>query len=194
MSLLETDPDVVDYLLRRKASQWVGHNNNKTKQTKTKAHRVLTHGVFLLMPSCFMNHRSSDLLQTEEPYTLSERRSSSDSNKVSSGELSPYDNNSPVMSERRAEPDSLDSEQTFRIPGQYGLVGQVTGWNRESGAESWGSKGKLFSQKLTVKGWALKWHDKSLAFFRHHIRGACEHLGDVAHYAETNTQGSTVHW
>lgn len=109
-----------------------------------------------------MNHRSSDLLQTEEPYTLSERHSSSDSNKVSSGEVSPYDNNSPVMSERRAAPDSLEGEQTFRIPGQYGLVGQVTNWNRESGAESWGSKGELFSQKLTVKGWALKWQDNSL--------------------------------
>lgn len=27
MSLLETDPDVVDYLLRRKASQWVTHTS-----------------------------------------------------------------------------------------------------------------------------------------------------------------------
>uniref|UniRef100_A0A8D3EDB5 Rho GTPase activating protein 6 n=1 Tax=Scophthalmus maximus TaxID=52904 RepID=A0A8D3EDB5_SCOMX len=70
MSLLETDPDVVDYLLRRKASQ------------------------------------SPDLLPTEEPFTLSERRSSSDSNKASSGEVSPYDNNSPVLSERRGDPGS----------------------------------------------------------------------------------------
>lgn len=31
MSLLETDPDVVDYLLRRKASQWVNHIKNKNK-------------------------------------------------------------------------------------------------------------------------------------------------------------------
>lgn len=101
MSLLETDPDVVDYLLRRKASQWVNHIKNKNKTLCDVLH---------LMLSCFMNHRSSDLLQTEEPYTPSECRSSSDSNKVSSGEVSPYDNNSPVMSERRAEPDSLDGE------------------------------------------------------------------------------------
>ncbi|XP_056882463.1 rho GTPase-activating protein 6 isoform X1 [Takifugu flavidus] len=119
MSLLETDPDVVDYLLRRKASQ------------------------------------SSDLLPTEEPYTLSERRSSSDSNKVSSGEVSPYDNNSPVMSERRAAPDSLDGEQTFRIPGQYGLVGQVANWNRESGAESWGSKDTISEEHANIWG---TWH------------------------------------
>ncbi|XP_034533886.1 rho GTPase-activating protein 6-like isoform X4 [Notolabrus celidotus] len=91
MSLLETDPDVVDYLLRRKASQ------------------------------------SPDLLQTEEPFTLSERRSSSDSNKASSGEVSPYDNNSPVLSERRGEPGSPGSEQLYRVP--------------EHMADTWGSKG-----------------------------------------------------
>nr|XP_057906519.1 rho GTPase-activating protein 6 isoform X2 [Doryrhamphus excisus] len=85
MSLLETDPDVVDYLLRRKASQ------------------------------------SPDLHQSEDPFTLSERHSSSDSNKVSSGEVSPYDNNSPILRERRGEagkpgadswsaPDSISEE------------------------------------------------------------------------------------
>uniref|UniRef100_A0A8C5CXX2 Rho GTPase activating protein 6 n=1 Tax=Gadus morhua TaxID=8049 RepID=A0A8C5CXX2_GADMO len=65
MSLLETDPDVVDYLLRRKASQ------------------------------------SPESPPSEASFSLSERRSSSDSTKPSSGEVSPYDNNSPVMSERR---------------------------------------------------------------------------------------------
>lgn len=81
--------------------------------------------------------RSSELLQTEEPYTLSERRSSSDSNKASSGEVSPYDNNSPVLSERRGEPGSPSSEQIFRMPGQ------VSGWSKEPGAETWGAKGEL---------------------------------------------------
>ncbi|XP_062301591.1 rho GTPase-activating protein 6-like [Scomber scombrus] len=104
MSLLETDPDVVDYLLRRKASQ------------------------------------SPDLMQAEEPFTLSERRSSSDSNKVSSGEVSPYDNNSPVLSERRGEPESPGSEHLFRVPEQYALVGQVAGWSREPGADTWAAK------------------------------------------------------
>lgn len=98
MSLLETDPDVVDYLLRRKASQ------------------------------------SPDLLQPEEPFVLSERHSSSDSNKASSGEVSPYDNNSPVLSERRGEPGSPASEQLYRVPEQYSLVGQT-------GAVTWGYKG-----------------------------------------------------
>ncbi|XP_071383714.1 rho GTPase-activating protein 6-like [Centroberyx affinis] len=104
MSLLETDPDVVDYLLRRKASQ------------------------------------SPDLLQSEEPFTLSERRSSSDSNKVSSGEVSPYDNNSPILSERRGEPGSPGSEPLFRVPEQYTLVGQVAGRGREPGANAWAAK------------------------------------------------------
>lgn len=101
MSLLETDPDVVDYLLRRKASQ------------------------------------SPDLLQPEEPFSLSERRSSSDSNKVSSGEVSPYDNNSPVMSERRGEPLSPAGEQ------QLPMVEHVSDWRREPSKEEhaniWGT-------------------------------------------------------
>ncbi|XP_061840994.1 rho GTPase-activating protein 6-like isoform X2 [Nerophis lumbriciformis] len=95
MSLLETDPDVVDYLLRRKASQ------------------------------------SPDLHQSEDPFSLSEQHSSSDSNKVSSGEVSPYDNNSPILSERRGEAGK---------PGGA-LTGQVVGWGRESGGDSWAAPG-----------------------------------------------------
>ncbi|XP_058478347.1 rho GTPase-activating protein 6-like isoform X2 [Solea solea] len=103
MSLLETDPDVVDYLLRRKASQ------------------------------------SPDLLQSEESFTLSERHSSSDSNKVSSGEVSPYDNNSPILSERRGEP---GIKQHFHVPEQFTVLGQVGSWSRESGtADPCGTKG-----------------------------------------------------
>ncbi|XP_053713925.1 rho GTPase-activating protein 6-like isoform X1 [Synchiropus splendidus] len=93
MSLLETDPDVVDYLLRRKASQ------------------------------------SPDLLPSSQTF-LSERRSSSDSNKASSGEVSPYDNNSPVLSERRGEPGSEPSH--YRVTEQHTCLGQVTNWGRNS--------------------------------------------------------------
>ncbi|KAM3856980.1 rho GTPase-activating protein 6-like [Diretmus argenteus] len=118
MSLLETDPDVVDYLLRRKASQ------------------------------------SPDLLQSEEPFTLSERRSSSDSNKASSGELSPYDNNSPVLSEHR-EPGSPGSEPLFRVPEQYTLVGQVAGRSREPGANAWAAKDTISEEHANIWG---AWH------------------------------------
>uniref|UniRef100_A0A665TRM4 Rho GTPase activating protein 6 n=1 Tax=Echeneis naucrates TaxID=173247 RepID=A0A665TRM4_ECHNA len=65
MSLLETDPDVVDYLLRRKASQ----------------------------------HTDPGLLRGEESFSLTKRCLSSESIKASSGEVSPYDNNSPVLSD-----------------------------------------------------------------------------------------------
>ncbi|XP_030010336.1 rho GTPase-activating protein 6 isoform X2 [Sphaeramia orbicularis] len=119
MSLLETDPDVVDYLLRRKASQ------------------------------------SPDLLQSEEPFALSERRSSSDSNKASSGEVSPYDNNSPVLSERRGEAGSPGSEQLFRVPEQFTLTGQVSGWNKEAGADTWAAKETISEEHANIWG---TWH------------------------------------
>lgn len=61
---------------------------------------------------------------------------------------------------------------------------------------------RVWSWKLGVQRWTFQSKANSqgrssemtgLAFFRHHIRGARKHLGDVAHYAETNTQGSAVH-
>ncbi|KAM9836141.1 rho GTPase-activating protein 6-like [Aulostomus maculatus] len=119
MSLLESDPDVVDYLLRRKASQ------------------------------------NPDLLQPEEPFTLSERRSSSDSNKVSSGEVSPYDNNSPVLSERRGDAGSPGSEQLFRVPEQHPAVGQVALWGRESGGDTWAAKDTISEEHANIWG---TWH------------------------------------
>ncbi|XP_076838562.1 rho GTPase-activating protein 6-like isoform X2 [Brachyhypopomus gauderio] len=107
MSLLETDPDVVDYLLRRKASQ------------------------------------SPDLLNSDASFSLSERRSSSDS-KVSSGELSPYDNNSPVLSERRgggggdgSSGGTSVTERLFHVPEQYTLVGQVSGHTKNTVSNLW---------------------------------------------------------
>ncbi|XP_052518898.1 rho GTPase-activating protein 6 isoform X1 [Budorcas taxicolor] len=78
ISLLETDPDVVDYLLRRKASQ----------------------------------SSSPDMLRSEVSFSMGGRHSSTDSNKASSGDLSPYDNNSPVLSER-----SLLAMQEDVVPG-----------------------------------------------------------------------------
>uniref|UniRef100_A0A4W4GTS9 Rho-GAP domain-containing protein n=1 Tax=Electrophorus electricus TaxID=8005 RepID=A0A4W4GTS9_ELEEL len=114
MSLLESDPDVVDYLLRRKASQCV---------------------------------ESPDLLNSDASFSLSERRSSSDSNKVSSGEVSPYDNNSPVLSERRGgdgggsigsgSAGTLSTERLFCVPEQYTLVGQVSGRTKDTNTNPW---------------------------------------------------------
>ncbi|XP_069745883.1 rho GTPase-activating protein 6-like isoform X5 [Narcine bancroftii] len=102
MSLLETDPDVVDYLLRRKASQ----------------------------------SSNPDLSTAEVPYTLGGRHSSTDSNKISSGEVSPYDNNSPVLTDRllvqRSDDLSPASEKLYKVPEQYALVGHLKSKSRDS--------------------------------------------------------------
>ncbi|XP_008523214.1 rho GTPase-activating protein 6 isoform X3 [Equus przewalskii] len=96
ISLLETDPDVVDYLLRRKASQ----------------------------------SSSPDMLRSEVSFSMGGRHSSTDSNKASSGDLSPYDNNSPVLSERsllamQEDAASGGSEKVYKGPEQYVLVGHL---------------------------------------------------------------------
>ncbi len=142
MSLLETDPDVVVYLLRRKASQWVTHVWTYTRRTHARGRTSLF--ACSMLKLLIFNHRSADMLQTEEPFALSERRSSSDSNKASSGELSPYDNNSPVLSERRGEPGSPGSEQLFRVPEQYSLMGQMAGCKQRA-AHGEGSQKRKFA-------------------------------------------------
>ena len=82
-------------------------------------------------------------MRSEDPFSLSERRSSSDSNKVSSGELSPYDNNSPILSEHPGEGTSPGSERLFHVPEQYTLVRQVEGRTRNPhGSNPWVSKGE----------------------------------------------------
>ncbi|XP_065597438.1 rho GTPase-activating protein 6 isoform X2 [Cyrtonyx montezumae] len=102
ISLLETDPDVVDYLLRRKASQ----------------------------------SSSPEMLRSEGSYSTGERHSSTDSNKASSGDVSPYDNNSPVLSER--SPLAMQEEivhspdKTFRLPEQYTLGGHLQPKTKEN--------------------------------------------------------------
>lgn len=89
-------------------------------------------------------------MRSEDPFSLSERRSSSDSNKVSSGELSPYDNNSPILSEHPGEGTSPGSERLFHVPEQYTLVRQVAGRTRDThGSNPWVSKG----EKTTVQSY-----------------------------------------
>ncbi|XP_021104774.1 rho GTPase-activating protein 6 isoform X2 [Heterocephalus glaber] len=95
ISLLETDPDVVDYLLRRKASQ-----------------------------------SSPDMLQSDVSFSMGGRHSSTDSNKASSGDISPYDNNSPVLPERSLLAMQEDrapggSEMLYKVPEKYMLVGHL---------------------------------------------------------------------
>ncbi|XP_042313691.1 rho GTPase-activating protein 6 isoform X2 [Sceloporus undulatus] len=107
ISLLETDPDVVDYLLRRKASQSSG----------------------------------PEALQSEGSFSMEGRHSSIDSNRASSGDISPYDNNSPVLSERSLlamqEDMSLSSEKLFKVPEQCTMISNFQPKSRENSLGSW---------------------------------------------------------
>ncbi|XP_014164184.1 rho GTPase-activating protein 6 [Geospiza fortis] len=110
ISLLETDPDVVDYLLRRKASQ----------------------------------SSSPEMLRSEGSYSTGERHSSTDSNKASSGDVSPYDNNSPVLSERSlvAMPEEVahSPDKLYKVPDQYTLVGHLQTKPKENSSASQAGK------------------------------------------------------
>ncbi|KAM9320535.1 rho GTPase-activating protein 6 [Gastrophryne carolinensis] len=105
ISLLETDPDVVDYLLRRKASQ----------------------------------SSSPDLVRSEGSFSIEGRHSSTDSNKASSGDVSPYDNNSPVLSERSVIA-RQESEKALKAAEHQTLVNQLLSKTKESPSPQWCSK------------------------------------------------------
>ncbi|XP_020490123.1 rho GTPase-activating protein 6 [Labrus bergylta] len=150
MSLLETDPDVVDYLLRRRASQNLGQ----------------------------------DLLRAEESFSLTDRCSSNDSVKASSGEVSPYDNNSPVLSDRlpakHLEDSSPHSQRINRLSGHLkpssrsqngsGSISPTLSTDKEASSEDfWDTWHELFSKDLSVR----------------HITGS---LGDVS---ECESYGSS---
>ncbi|XP_054019444.1 rho GTPase-activating protein 6 isoform X2 [Dryobates pubescens] len=110
ISLLETDPDVVDYLLRRKASQ----------------------------------SSSPEMLRSEGSYSTGGRHSSTDSNKASSGDVSPYDNNSPVLSERSLvamqEEVAHSPDKLYKVPEQYTLVGHLQPKTKENSSASQAGK------------------------------------------------------
>ncbi|XP_004635092.1 rho GTPase-activating protein 6 isoform X1 [Octodon degus] len=119
ISLLETDPDVVDYLLRRKASQ----------------------------------SSSPDMLQSDVSFPMGGRHSSTDSNKASSGDISPYDNNSPVLPERSLLAMQEDrapggSEKLYKVPEQYMMVGHLPSSKSKSRESSPGPRlGKDMSEE-----------------------------------------------
>ncbi|XP_068278797.1 rho GTPase-activating protein 6 isoform X2 [Nyctibius grandis] len=125
ISLLETDPDVVDYLLRRKASQ----------------------------------SSSPEMLRSERSYSTGGRHSSTDSNKASSGDVSPYDNNSPVLSERSLmamqEEVACSPDKLYKVPEQYTLVGHLQPKTKENSSASQagkGSHGNIYESSLLRPG------------------------------------------
>ncbi|KAM4730799.1 rho GTPase-activating protein 6 isoform 2-T2 [Anableps anableps] len=150
ISLLETDSDVVEYLLRRRASQ------------------------------C----SESGILRPEDSFSLTESCMSSDSLKASSGEVSPYDNNSPVLSDRLllkdTEDSSFNSDRDPICPRQYklsdhskdgsGSISPTLSADKDTSADSfWDTWHELFGKD----------------FISHHITGS---LGDAS---ECDSYGSS---
>ncbi|CAB1329086.1 unnamed protein product [Coregonus sp. 'balchen'] len=94
---------------------------------------ITTYETLFMVPPDLQNEVLMSLLETDpdvDPFSLRERSCSIDSNKASSGELSPYDNNSPVLSERllsKAQEDSNPLSDLFRFPERFTLVGHVKG-------------------------------------------------------------------
>lgn len=150
ISLLETDADVVEYLLRRRTSQ------------------------------C----SESDILRPEDSFSLTESCLSSDSLKASSGEVSPYDNNSPVLSDRLLlkdrEDSSLNSDRDPLRPRQYKLSDHSKDGSRSSSPTL--STGKEASADCF---WDT-WHELfGKDFISHHITGS---FGDAS---ECDSYGSS---
>ncbi|KAM5182455.1 rho GTPase-activating protein 6 isoform 2-T2 [Mantella aurantiaca] len=107
ISLLETDPDVVDYLLRRKASQ----------------------------------SSSPELVRSAGSFSMEGRHSSTDSNKASSGDVSPYDNNSPVLSERSVTArQENSSDKVLKAAEHQTLVSHLLSKTKENAPAQWCSK------------------------------------------------------
>nr|XP_014345281.1 PREDICTED: rho GTPase-activating protein 6 [Latimeria chalumnae] len=95
----------------------------------------------LNVPSIHIDQRIPELMSS---FSLGGRHSSTDSNKLSSGEVSPYDNNSPVLSDRlllsRHEDISPSCEKLFKVPEQYTLVGHLKSKSRDSSPGPWTGK------------------------------------------------------
>ncbi|XP_031416393.1 rho GTPase-activating protein 6-like isoform X2 [Clupea harengus] len=144
MSLLETDPDVVDYLLRRKASQW----------------------------------ENPDLLRSDDSFSLNE----SDSNNASSGEVSPYENNSPVFPERLLSPD-LCEDGTLHRPDKLSLEGRVRGRPGHTGLPAASSTAEDKDEQTHV--WEA-WHASMRAGLKNHSSGS---HGDVSQCSLSSAEG-----
>ncbi|KAG8587113.1 hypothetical protein GDO81_005576 [Engystomops pustulosus] len=122
LSLLETDPDVVDYLLRRKASR----------------------------------SSSPELLRSDGSFSIEGRHSSTDSNKASSGDVSPYDNNSPILSDRSATARQENSAEKFlKAADHHTLVSHLLSKTKENASAPWCSKDNTPQENLDIWG---TWH------------------------------------
>lgn len=87
------------------------------------------------------------MLRSEGSYSTGGRHSSTDSNKASSGDVSPYDNNSPVLSERSLmatqEEVARSPDKLYKVPEQYTLVGHLQPKTKENSSASQAGKGRV---------------------------------------------------
>lgn len=217
MSLMDTDPDVVDYLLRRKASQWLWvwlslltyvvftktsmsesvpdcplvvnicklkcmlcphFWNSQLINPAVCLYLYVFVGLYLnvqlmdlaigvIHPSVFLNRcegwncmslrryltslppRNTDLLRSDDHCSLDESHFSSDSNKASSGDISPYDNNSPVLADRSAPQDQ--GGEPCHVPEHSVLMPHVKTWSKEP----WSVQGDAKGEPLRATGTAV---------------------------------------
>lgn len=130
--------------------------------------------------------RSPDMLRSEVSFSVGGRHSSTDSNKASSGDLSPYDNNSPVLSERSLLAMQEDvapggSEKLYKGPEQYVLVSHLpSSKSRESSPGPRLGKGEWRPQALArsltpIAGGMVR------------ARGPSHHLFLVSHFCNSVT-------
>lgn len=87
------------------------------------------------------------MLRSEGSCSTGGRHSSTDSNKASSGDVSPYDNNSPVLSERSLlamqEEVARSPDKLYKVPEQYTLVGHLQPKTKENSSASQAGKGRV---------------------------------------------------
>lgn len=134
---------------------------------------------FLSSFICFC--RESDLLRTEDSFSLTERSLSNDSLKASSGEVSPYDNNSPVLSDRLLCKYPEDSSLISRSVPRHSRQDELSGHPKDevSSTSTLSDKGTLIFLLLLFQSRILRsgvTHSHKPVGTREAMWGFCERL------------------
>ncbi|CAJ0937937.1 unnamed protein product [Ranitomeya imitator] len=103
-----------------------------------------------------LNGKSPELLRSEGSFSIEGRHSSTDSNKASSGDVSPYDNNSPVLSDRSATArQENSSEKILKAADHQTLVSHLLSKTKENASAQWCPKDTIPQESLDIWG---TWH------------------------------------
>ncbi|XP_069829059.1 rho GTPase-activating protein 6 [Dendropsophus ebraccatus] len=110
----------------------------------------------LFMLLIWFPSRSPELLRSQGSFSIEGRHSSTDSNKASSGDVSPYDNNSPVLSDRSATArQENSSEKILKAADHHTLVSHLLSRTQENALAQWCSKETTPQENLDIWG---TWH------------------------------------